>query len=90
MIEKYSLKDNPYKCQSSFPRKDIVKSANEVFDYRYHGAGCSFECSNFEVHYDYDITRSNYIITSPWKFGRFVATYLNQNPEITIEETENA
>lgn len=90
LIDTYNLEDNPYQCQSLFPRVGTMRAENEVFVYRYHGAGCSFDCSDLEVHYDYHISEPDYIVTVPWKFWRFVVTYLAKKcrPEITIEEVE--
>ena len=88
LTDKYNLDDNPYQRQNSFPRRAILESGDGVFDYHFHGGGCSFEHKGFEVHYDYYITLKNYISISPWKFWRFVTTYLEKNkkPEISIEE----
>jgi hypothetical protein len=88
LMDTYNLQENPYQCQRLFPRIGKVMIRNEVFDYRFHGAGCSFTYSDLEVHYDYYIPDDDYIMTVPWKFWRFVATSLQKSggSEITIDE----
>jgi hypothetical protein len=73
----YNLKDNPYRCQHFFPRAGKLETMADLFTYRFHGAGCSFEHNNVEVHYDYHIIEDNYLTTVSWKFWRFVVTYSN-------------
>jgi hypothetical protein len=77
LTDTYNLTENPYRCKSLFfPKTGTVKTADKTFVYRFHGGGCSFEIGGIEVHYNYYIPEPNYIVTEPWKFWRFVATYL--------------
>ncbi|WP_442159787.1 DUF6896 domain-containing protein, partial [Rhizobium leguminosarum] len=68
----YDLPDNPFKCQSLYPRSGSIETRVGYFKYNFHGIGCSFENGNLEVHYDYNIVADNYLTTSPWKFWRFI------------------
>lgn len=90
LIDTYHLPDDPYQCQRLFPSSGKVKDATEVIEYKFHGSGCSFSYSDIEVHYDYLIPEADYIITVPWKFWRFVATYLSTKGESDITEDEVA
>jgi hypothetical protein len=74
LVLKYNLEDNPYSCQSLFPRKGTIDTENGLFEYRFHGSGCSFDNKIYEVHYDYHIVEADYITTVPWKFWRFVVS----------------
>jgi len=84
LVDTYRLGDNPYQCQRLFPSAGTVMSDNEVFEYRFHGRGCSFNYADLEVHYDYNIPEEDYIMTVPWKFWRFADTFLTKNREVTI------
>lgn len=79
LMLKYDLGDNPYQCQNLFPRRAMLKCDSGDFYYRFHGRGCSFNYLDYEVHYDYYITKADYITTVPWKFWRFVVTQSKKN-----------
>lgn len=88
LIDTYNLEDNPYQCQRLFPRTGIIAVKTEVFEYRFHGSGCSFNFSGIEVYYDYKISDLDYITIVSWKFWRFVVTSLlkKKRDELTIEQ----
>jgi hypothetical protein len=55
------------------------------FEFHFHGSGCSITYKSLQLHYDVYITLEDYLEISPWKFMRFMVTYLNLENEIQCE-----
>lgn len=91
LIEVYHLHDHPYQSQKLFPRTGTVKSGDDLFDYRFHGSGCSLKFQNLEIHFDYYIVLEDYISTNPWKFTEFIKGYwANKESLPSIDKVEVA
>lgn len=73
--DEYSLTDHPYLNKKRIPKKGEVIFNGGFLEYNFHGSGCSFLFENIDIDYDIYIDRSNYIVTSPWKFKKFIDSF---------------
>jgi formate-dependent nitrite reductase cytochrome c552 subunit len=85
----YGLDNIPYLETDKFPKKSKISTNELSFEYHFHGSGCTILLEKIELHYDIYVDRSNYLVTSPWKFMKFANGYLqtyNQLTEVQIAE----
>lgn len=74
----YHLEGVPYHDLGKIPKNGVIQLNKFDCNYRFHGSGCTFNVGSIEVGYDFYINLENYIITSPWKFMRFIESYSDE------------
>lgn len=90
LITEYSINGYPSYNEAGkvFPRSGVVNVEGELFNYRYHGSGCTLTVADVIIDYDLDILGNNKIKISDWKFNRFIESYAKGNSKISIDDLD--
>ena len=90
LITEYSINGYPSYNEAGkvFPRSGVVNVEGELFNYRYHGSGCTLTVDDVIIDYDLNILGNNKIKISDWKFNRFIESYAKGNSKISIDDLD--
>jgi hypothetical protein len=82
--QRFQFEGNPWANQKITGQKGSFEIEGNNFEFWFHGAGCTINYRRLELHYDVRISQDNYIEILPWKFMRFVVTYLKLEEEVEL------
>lgn len=90
LITEYNIKGYPSynEAGKTFPRSGVVKVEGELFNYLYHGSGCTLTSANVIIDYDLDILGDNKLKISDWKFNRFIESYTKGESKVSIDDLD--
>lgn len=80
--EKFNIDGIPYAHQKITSKTGELNINATPLEYNFHGSACTIVFGSIELNYDVYLDRENYIVTSPWKFMRFINSYRQQTTEI--------
>lgn len=72
-----------------FPRKGTVISNDTVFNYQYHGSGCTLIVGEgIWINYNIDVINNNEIRITAWRINKFIETYTNEQVSFDFDEID--
>ena len=85
--EHFEIDTLPYfKAGRGIPRQGMLLVNGIELQFRFHGAGCTFEYEDLVIDYDMDFSSANRIVVSTWKLLRSLNSLSQEFAKMNLTE----